>query len=267
MSDRLDRHKIEEHIGIENTAISFYLEDEVTSTNDRVFALCQQEEQANFVALCAEFQQQGRGRRGRTWFSRKGEGLMLSVGLTFSDEQAAFMQDWPFLTALAVRRALLWYLDLDVAIKWPNDLLVDGKKIAGILIERRAKYPNRLILGIGMNVLTRKEEFEPDLQSRVTSLIELVKRPIDRSALAGEVIAAIYRTYVDVLQGQRFHDLYDEFIASCETIGKRVTVHVGEHRHEGVVTKIDREGTLFLQKENGESVTLISGEIVMQIDQ
>jgi len=171
-----------------------------TSTNDvaRVFADDGFEEG---MVVLAESQIEGRGTKGRTWFSPPGKGLYLSVILRPEPAAAALM---PLVAGLAVREAVAAAAGLRPGLKWPNDIVWDGRKLGGVLCETSwsGSHFNYLILGIGLNVDHGNEDFPPDLRETAVSLRLASDRPPDREALLAALYPALDRWY-DVLRSGR----------------------------------------------------------------
>jgi BirA family biotin operon repressor/biotin-[acetyl-CoA-carboxylase] ligase len=145
------------------------------STND--LALAARQDGAVFVA---DTQHAGRGRRGRAWESRPGLGLWFSVALAGPPDGLNFAVPLALRTALAPAAP--------VALRWPNDLLLEDKKLGGILIEHRAGWT---ALGVGINVAHQAEDFAPDLRPLATSLALATRRTWNRWALLREILAAL----------------------------------------------------------------------------
>ncbi len=215
--------------------------EEVSSTNDVALRLGGQG-----TVIVADRQTAGRGRHGRSWHSPAGLGLWFSVafeepldGLTFAG-------------VLAVRDALRSYAPLDV--KWPNDLLAYGKKICGVLVERRQK---RSALGIGINVHHRAEDFPEDLRCRATSLAILGAEPLDRGAVLRDVLTHLDRR-VMLLYRQGLEPTWREWADACRLDGRRVRWD----GMEATVTRIEKDGALVLATPKGAH-RLVKGEIAV----
>ena len=138
----------------------------------------------------AEWQRAGRGRLDHAWHSAKGENLMFSAVLSCGDSPPAEVATLPLVVGLAVLYALRPFVpaSVDLAIKWPNDVLADGRKIVGILCER---HGDNVIAGVGVNVNERS--FPSDIAARATSLAVLAGRPLDREAVLAKILDSIER--------------------------------------------------------------------------
>ncbi len=231
----------------------------VTSTND-VARETMLHDHLTWVAVLAEEQTAGRGRRGRSWVSQPGNGLFFTYAHAI---QGPLIPDaWPLLVALCVRDALAEQTAMDLTVKWPNDLLAGGKKVCGILTEARQLEDRAvMITGIGVNVRLDLLSTPDDVKTRATSF-ESLGVTVDRNRLASALIHALAMLKRDVAEGLRFGDRIDAYRASCETLGKHVRAVHGSEVLEGVAEAIDEHGTLFLRDHAGNRHTLFSGEIV-----
>lgn len=260
--DMLDEDRVRSYLGPTFTAVPLYFYDRLRSTNDTAARLFQQQIDEAFLAVMAEKQEAGRGRQGRTWISPAHASLLLSIAFRYPSYATIKLEQWPLLAALCVQRVLDYDMGLNVTIKWPNDIRIAGKKVAGILTERRDAHTQSLILGIGMNVTTKQDEFALELRDKAGSLAMFTANPIDRNHLAATLLREIHQMYLATLQGLTFHDVHHEFISHCDTVGQRVRLSQGSVLFDGLVKTIDDEGTLHFVTGDGRSLTFISGEII-----
>lgn len=230
---------------------------EIGSTNDRA-RLALDEPDGEGLAIVAELQTAGRGRRGRTWHSPSGRNLTLSVGIR-PRLQASAAGLLGAATALAVRSACRPAAAL--AIKWPNDLVDDdGRKVAGLLLET-ALVEARLahvVIGLGINVNWRRREMPPQISTVATSLADLAGRDVDRSALLGRVLDALDDEIAALERGE---SPLERYRAASWLDGRRVVVALGEREVEGVALGIGQAGELLLQTDEGE-LALAVGEVL-----
>src|SRR5881397_2399323 len=184
--------------------------EQTDSTNDAILRISTPNSEEGLV-LFAEDQTAGRGQRGNRWESTAGKGLWFSILLLPRID----INNSPRLTAWAaeaISDVIRNEFFLKTTIKLPNDVQIDGRKVAGVLVEMRAqeKAPHLAIAGIGINVNQSLEDFPPELQNRAISLAMALHRPVDRQQLAVAILRNLNRTYrekfvteVGTLQGQK----------------------------------------------------------------
>ena len=224
----------------------------VGSTNDVAAAL------PHRSVVVAGQQTAGRGRRGHGWFSPPGAGLYVSVVLAPATARVDAARATTLLT-LAAGVALVEGVEastgLSADLKWPNDLLVSGRKLAGILAEGHA---DTVVLGYGINVLATA--FPPELRGRATSLESEIGRRIESDLVLDETLAALSRRYEDLLDG-RFDAILDAWRRHAPAAsGARVSWTTMDGAQSGVTAGIDDHGALLVQV--GDRVErIVSGEI------
>jgi len=224
---------------------------EVASTNDVAASL------PEGAVVLADRQTAGRGRRGHAWFSPPGSGLYASVVL--APGRAADPLRATLLLTLAAGVALAEGIDavsgLRVDLKWPNDLYVSRRKLAGILAEASGEH---VVLGFGIN--TSVASYPPDLHERVTSIESALGRSIDRYPVFVETLAALSRRYDDLLLG-RFDAILDAWRRRAPSaVGARVGRTVNGVVETGVTAGIDDNGGLLVRM--GDRVErIVSGEL------
>ena len=202
------------------------------STNAVVAGRSQAGEPGGLVVV-AEEQTEGRGRLDRTWVSPPRAGLTLSVLLRpdLAPEQ------WPWLsllTGLAVATAVRQQAELDAVLKWPNDVLVDGRKVCGVLAE--VPQPGAAVLGIGLNVTTRADELP---HAGASSLALLGSATTDRGTLLRAVLRSLTGVLADVEAAQ------ERYRALCSTVGAQVRVELpGGGSGRGTAQAVDAHGRL-----------------------
>lgn len=235
----------------------------IGSTNDIAARLAAAGEAEGAIVI-ADAQTAGRGRRGRTWFSPAGSGLYVSIVLTPSRARADPDRAVALLTlsaGVALAEAIQQLTGLGPAIKWPNDLLIGRRKLAGILAEgvaAPASPIHAVVLGYGINVAP--SAYPPELQDRVTSLESELGRPIDRAALCAATIAAMAKRYDDLLGGN-FDAILDAWRQRAPgSQGARVTWDAAAGRQSGITAGIDDRGALLVRV--GQCVErIVAGEV------
>ncbi len=236
---------------------------ETNSTNDVVEKLARDGVKEGVVVF-AESQTKGRGRLGRKWLSPPRKGLWFSV-LLRPDFQPQETTQLTVVSATALRRAIKTVCGLAAEIKWPNDLLIGGKKVAGILTEMSAEVDRvrHVILGIGVDVNQTAAEFPVELRKLATSLRLEAGAEISRAELATEILRELDFDYARVNAGT-FSVVADEWEAACVTIGKNVTVHVGDRKFRGHAESLDDDGALLVRTEYGHLERILGGDVMLE---
>lgn len=234
----------------------------IGSTNDVASALANSGDHEGAIVI-AETQTAGRGRRGRAWFSPPGAGLYVSVLLAPGKAPRAADRATALLTlaaGVALAEAVEHATGLAPAIKWPNDLLVGRRKLAGILAEGVATPAGlqAVVLGYGVNVSAAA--YPAELSDRVTSLESELGRPVDRAALCAQSLASLAARYDDLLDG-RFDAILDRWRArSPGSRGMRVSWDTSGGTQSGVTMGVDGMGALLVRV--GERIErLVAGEV------
>jgi BirA family biotin operon repressor/biotin-[acetyl-CoA-carboxylase] ligase len=237
--------------------------EETTSTNDVIEKLARDGVKEGAVVF-AEAQTGGRGRLGRKWLSPPRQGLWFSVLL----RPALRPQEVTQLTiasATALRRAIKTVTGRLPEIKWPNDLLLDGKKVVGILTEMSAEVDcvRYVILGIGVDVNQDAAEFPAELRRIATSLKLAAGRKISRAELAVEMLRELDADYARIGAG-KFSQLADEWETGCETLGKNVSVQMGVRKIRGCAEALDDDGALLVRTEHGHLERITGGDVTLE---
>jgi BirA family biotin operon repressor/biotin-[acetyl-CoA-carboxylase] ligase len=221
---------------------------EVGSLMDEAAKLSPREKN-RWTVIVAEEQTEGRGRRSRAWYSPRSLGLYFTALLpeTLLDTTPSKL---PFITALATVETLQTAGCADVSIKWPNDIITDKKKIAGILIEKPARV-NTYILGIGINVHHRPGDFPPDLRESATSIFLETGGDISRNVLAGSLLKNINRKIKELVDSGETAILA-AYISLCETLGKKVEVLNGTDTISGTAETVAPDGSLIIRTAKGQ---------------
>ena len=201
-SDRLNAGKL--RAGLKGALIGreIVVLDETTSTNDCIWQMAK-DGLAEGAVVFAEYQTAGRGQRGNTWESAAYQGLWFSVllrpGVEINDSEQ--LTSW---AARMVATTIEDEISVETAIKPPNDVYVRDRKVAGVLVEMRAqeKAPHLAILGIGVNLNHKTDDFPDELQARATSLAMLAGGPVDRNRFAIALLQNLDRTYRENFPGK-----------------------------------------------------------------
>ena len=236
---------------------------ETSSTNDVVDKLAR-DGVPEGVVVFAESQTRGRGRLGRKWLSPASRGLWFSV-LLRPDLRPQAATQMTIATAVAVARAIQQQTGLLPGIKWPNDILLQGRKTAGILTELSAELDHikYLVIGIGVDVNVAAHEFPADLRQLATSLRIEAGRLLNRADLAIAILRALDDDYARITGGQ-FEAVANEWAERCTTLGQPVTIHIGDRRLHGRAEALDQDGALLLRTEHGRLERIIGGDVTME---
>ena len=233
----------------------------VKSTNEIASFLAESGEKEGTVIVTEE-QTQGKGRLGRRWHSPPKAGIYVSIILkpAFTPDEAPGLA---IMTALALADTFGELTSGKIQIKWPNDILLNGKKVAGILTELSAekKKINHVIIGIGINVNHTKEDFPDDLKTVATSLRIINKKKADRVNLLQSFLKAFeneYRKY----QKNRLKTSLKKIRKYSSLIGSWIKLNYGNKIIEGLAVDIDTNGALIIEIE-GEKISINSGEVTV----
>ncbi len=234
----------------------------IGSTNDRALDLASAGEPEGALVL-AEEQTGGRGRRQRTWESRASLGIYVSLVLR-PGVPATQAPLFTFTAAVAVAEALRETCRLPGGIKWPNDVVVGRRKVAGILGETRGSHPRirEMVIGIGVNVNHASEDFAVDVRDRATSVRIESGECVDRAPILASILEGFERRYARVLAGKPAELLREWEALSVLPRGRRVAVGGPLGRCEGTVAGVDDEGALLLDTPGGGTTRVPFGEIV-----
>jgi BirA family biotin operon repressor/biotin-[acetyl-CoA-carboxylase] ligase len=236
---------------------------ETTSTNDIIERLARDGVREGVVVF-AESQTRGRGRLGRKWISPANQGLWFSVLLRPKLHPQESTQ-LTIASATALRRAIISATGLRPEIKWPNDLLIGGKKVAGILTELSAEADrvHHLILGIGVDVNVAANELPAEIRPFATSLKIETGREIARVELAAVILRELDKDYARLGNGE-FAAVADEWEEGCATIGRNVSVRMGDRQISGRAESLDDDGALLVRTEHGHLERVIGGDVTLE---
>jgi len=235
--------------------------EEIGSTNDAAKELAAEGADHGEVVV-AEAQTSGRGRRGRPWSSPPRRNLYLSVVLR-PDLPPARAPELTLVASVAVCDAIR-QAGVDVGIKWPNDLLASGRKIAGILTELAAD-PDRVqwaVIGIGVNVNTRAEDFPDDLRSEATSILLERGGPAPRALFAAACLTAL-EEWLDRHAEEGFEVVRRAWRERSVTLGRRVSVRADDREVVGVAEDVDAQGALLVQDDEGAVHRFLAADVAL----
>lgn len=233
--------------------------DQIDSTNTQAKRLAEQEKYQGALVI-AEMQSTGKGRRGRNWESPKGTGIWMSLLL----RPEILPSKAPMLTlvmAYSVAEAIREITGQAVEIKWPNDLILHGKKICGILTEMSAEidYINHVVIGIGINVNTM--EFPEEIAATATSLRLEGQKTIKRGELISCIMSYFEKNYEAFIIKQdlsEIKDAYNSLLVNCD---KEVKILTPEQEYQAHALGINELGELVVMKEDGKLENIFAGEV------
>jgi BirA family biotin operon repressor/biotin-[acetyl-CoA-carboxylase] ligase len=229
--------------------------EEVDSTNTEARRLAELGEKEGTVVIAAS-QVKGQGRLGRRWISPPG-GLYLSVILKpyISPSKLPVIT---LLSAVAVVRTIRGLTKLDTAVKWPNDIVIMGKKVGGILCEASK---NIIIVGIGINLNTSLFLFPSSLKKQVTSVKFELGASVDRDKVIKILLEEFDKLYRDFLHHKQ-EEIVSEWSSSCQTLGSRVKIETQKGTVSGLAEKIGLRGELRVRGDDGKIKNVFSGDVI-----
>lgn len=229
----------------------------IASTMDVARKLSKEGVSEGTVIIAGE-QTAGRGRMGRKWLSPPGSSISLSIILYPALVQLPQLN---MVASLAVLQGIEKNTGLKSVIKWPNDVLIGGKKVSGILIENIFEGSRVIaaIIGIGMNVKLDPSAFS-GISAIATSLSKESGRDISQLETLRSVIKEFDLLYQDMKCGV---SIYERWLPRVETLGKQVCVRGGDTIEEGYVETVTPDGNLVLKRPDGSLVTMVAGEVTL----
>lgn len=245
--------------GLIGSRVHFF--DNLDSTNTRAAILAADGAREGEVVI-ADCQTAGRGRlRGRVWHSPPGRNLYTSVILRPAIPPAT-APGLTLVAGVAVAELLKRYCPL--SLKWPNDVLIKGRKVCGILTEMkvRDRTVDFVVVGIGINVNMDPGEFHTEIRSLSTSLKEQTAHDISRVELVTELYRLLERWYLIFINGG-LAPVRDRWLEYAEIIGKMIEVTNGNTLQRGICQGIDDEGMLLIVDEKNRTVPVRSGDVII----
>lgn len=262
--DKVDAARIASYLTTSRFGRQIYYYDEVDSTQKIAHKLAREGAEDGTVVI-AEQQTAGKGRMQRPWDSQKGKGIWMTVIIkpNILPHQAP---QFTLVTAVSIVQALKsLYKNFTPEIKWPNDILVSGKKCTGILTEMLAEMDaiQGLLIGIGINVNHKQEDFPEEIQSIATSVAIEEGHAVDRAELVATILKYLEH-YSDEYVKNGFHDIKKIWEESSCTIGQRIKATTLREVIVGQAVGITNEGVLEIQLDNGEMKRVYSADIEIE---
>ena len=226
---------------------------ELSSTNDTAAELCVNPPASKFVVTCRS-QTGGRGRRGRSWISLEGN-LFMSQAFPCD---IRFAGDLVFIISLSVLETVRYFsAQIDIKLKWPNDVLVKGKKICGILLETFSDFDkiHALVSGIGVNISNDVSAIE-----NAINLVSVTGKNENGNEICADIVKEFF-DYENILKRQGFEPIKEKYLLKSITIGKNAKISKNGEYIEGFAEGLDDNGFLVLKTSDGKT-TVFSGDVV-----
>jgi BirA family biotin operon repressor/biotin-[acetyl-CoA-carboxylase] ligase len=255
---------IESQLKVVPRGFSLLLLDETDSTNDEAARQLGAGRPTPFAVL-ARRQTHGRGRFGRAWHSDAPGNFYASFAFRPRVEPDR-MQTFTLWMGLNVCELLERFLGIAPGIKWPNDILFEGRKAGGMLTEARvdADQIRDLVFGLGLNVNGAAAGMPGDLPRRAISLSEVARGPVDLNRLAAAVIGRVMLGYQKFAEGEHLKNFADLWHRYDLLRNKTVALLEGGRRHRGIVAGLDDEGALLLRDDHGHTQRFRAGEVTLE---
>ena len=215
---------------------------------------------AEGAVVVAEYQTNGRGRLGRTWIAEPGTSLLFSTLLRppITVDTAGLLTLY---ASAAIARAVEQATRLEVECKWPNDLLLQGKKFCGILIESSFQQSGLSYSVIGAGINVNQPEFPEAVAARATSLMREAGKSFERDKILLSSLTELDSMYGEVRRG-RFEFAVSEWTKRCAMFGKKITVQEHDNTVSGVAVRLHRDGGLVIRTAEGER-TIYAGDVTV----
>ena len=225
-------------------------------TIDSTNTVAKQNDYKDGTVIIAESQTAGKGRLGRVWESECNTGIYMSIVLMPNIPPERI----PMLTLVAgisVCNVLTKMCDVDFKIKWPNDIVADGKKVCGILTEGViSKNQNKAVVGIGINV--DNKSFVDELSDKASSIYMLTNKSFERESIINALLEEFEKAYNNYLEGKPFIKDYEKL---CININRQVTFVKDGEQITGTAASVAESGELVIKKEDGTTLNINSGEV------
>ncbi len=256
----LSESKIRETLSTANQFMGIYVYDTIDSTNDEAKRHWKESKKAPCLFV-SEGQTEGRGRRGRSFYSPKGTGIYMSLLM----QPSVRLEDAVHITtatSVAVANCIRFHAGVEVGIKWVNDLYIGDKKVCGILTEAimdpDSTNPPAIVVGIGINLCT---DFFPEELQQIAGNIGTVSKDFDKNIL----IAAIADSVLTYAQNIKDCSYVEEYRKMSVVLGKEIRYNEGGTLVKAKALDIDSEGGLVVELENGTVNVLKTGEITVRL--
>ena len=233
---------------------------ETDSTNAEIGRRLQDHPPEEGLVVIADAQTGGRGRLGRVWHSEPENGIYLST-LIRPDLSPEKLPLITLMAGLATVLAVNSTIPSPARLKWPNDLLLNGKKIAGVLCENHSTKTPAVIIGIGINV--NHSQFPPEIKDIATSLKLETGLKINRTSLIKNLVTQLDLQYSE-LKNNEVKILLENWCKNTDLFGKTITIKKGNRKIAGKALRLDKLGRLVLADHSGKELALDSGEVSLE---
>ncbi|MCC6545186.1 MAG: biotin--[acetyl-CoA-carboxylase] ligase [Nitrospirae bacterium] len=260
--DRLCPDKIRDTLKTKTIGKKILFFDEVGSTND-VAMESGAKGLAEGLVILSEGQSHGKGRMGRTWVSPGNVNIYISI-LLRPDISPQYAPVMTMMSAISTARAITEVTGLETTIKWPNDILIDRKKVSGILTEMNAEQEriNYIAAGIGINVNMKKQDFPEDLRMPATSLSECLGKRVDRMNLLFALINTLEQDYEE-LKNYGVKSIFRRWRNGCDILKRRIQVSLPGEQITGVAEDLSPEGGLIMILDRGGKRVIYAGDVTI----
>lgn len=259
--DRLEPVLIDQELHTRYLGRNIHYFSTITSTNSKARELMVNDP-AHGTLVIAEEQTQGKGRLGRNWISPFGTGIWMSL-IIKPDMEPSDAPKMTMLGAVAVVKAIEAETHVKVQIKWPNDIILNQKKLCGILTEMQADMDRIywIIMGIGINVNQHPDSFPDDISKIATSLYVHTGVKLSRVRLVSRICNIFEELYEDFFHTKHFDSFLKEYKSLSITLGSQVKVTSLDQSLEGRAENFDEDGSLLVRTEDGILHQIISGDV------
>lgn len=259
LPDVLSRNELESRLHTKWAGQKLEYFDSLGSTNVQAKILAEAGAKEGTLVV-ANAQTAGRGRRGRSWSSPAGKNLYFSLLLrpNFIPDKAPMLT---LLMALAVQGAIEEICGCVTKIKWPNDIIINGKKVTGILTEMNVQsdYIDYVVIGVGINV--KEQEFEAELADKATALETELKQSISRALLLEKIMEHFERNYALFLKKLNLSPFVKQYNARLVNLGSEVQVLEPAGAYNGMAEGINAKGELLVRLPDGRIKEIYAGEV------
>lgn len=215
---------------------------------------------AEGTLVVTDMQTAGRGRRGRSWNSPAGVNLYFTLILkpVYQPDKAAMVT---LVMALAVAEGISLTCGMEAEIKWPNDVVVNGKKVCGILTEMNVEHGQIQCVAVGVGVNVGLQEFPPEIADKAASLEAECGKPVSRAALAANILKAFEKYYESFLQELSLSCIRDKYNRRLVNRDREVRVLDPQGEFQGIARGINEFGELLVERDDGSVTMVFAGEV------